>query len=172
MGSATRKFDAAVGFDATVGLTFACFPIGVYPDKLHAPLRYGDSISLLPDGCNALVVYSGSEDGQTWIETMQRHVNVPPNLRDCQWRLQPSRCYIEAKKLQKFLKSHDWDNGKGLNLPEIPPKGSDVHQHAQEFVTTSKLPQDKEHVVAELMLMLGAAQAELEGNLAGASCVL
>ena len=107
--------------------------------------RYGQSDLdlLIPEGVNGLVVYAGSEDGQPWIETLQKQVSIPPNLRDCQFRLLPSRSFVEAKKLHKFLKNSNWDGGKGLALPDIPDSGVDMHMLAQDFVAQHKLPAEK-----------------------------
>jgi len=148
-------------------LSYACnFPLTFEnTDEVYAPLRYGDSISLVSEGMNALVVYAGSEDGRPWVQTLQKEVSVPPNLRDCQFRLLPQRSYHEAKKLQRFLQNSSWDAGKGLALPHIPPKGADMRELAHDFVTQYKLPAENEHEVYILMLMLRAKQDEVEGNL-------
>ena len=74
--------------------------------------------SLIPEGFNSLVAYAGSEDGRPWCEILDGKIGVPPNLRECQWRLQPIRHFIEAKKFQKFLKENpDWDEGKKVLHP-------------------------------------------------------
>ena len=44
---------------------------GYNPNTWDPPLRYGDSISLLVDGLNAVTAYSGSEDGRPWIEVLK-----------------------------------------------------------------------------------------------------
>jgi hypothetical protein len=148
-------------------ILYACnFPLTFEnTDELYAPLRYGDSISLIPEGMNAIVVYAGSEDGRPWIQSLQKEVSVPPNLRDCQFRLLPQRAYYEAKKLQRFLQDNSWDAGKGLALPHIPPKAANMQELAHDFVTQYKLPAEKEHEVYTLLLMLRAKQDEVEGNL-------
>ena len=133
--------------------------------------RYGQSDLdlLIPEGVNGLVVYAGSEDGQPWIETLQKQVSIPPQPQGHththgQFRLLPSRSFVEAKKLQKFLKISNWDGGKGLALPDIPDSGVDMHMRAQDFVAQHKLPAEKAQQVYELMLMLRAKEDEIEGN--------
>jgi len=44
---------------------------GYNPNTWDPPLRYGDSVSLLVDGLNAVTAYSGSEDGRAWIELLK-----------------------------------------------------------------------------------------------------
>lgn len=44
---------------------------GYNPNTWDPPLHYGDTISLLVDGLNALTAYAGTEDGLAWIETLQ-----------------------------------------------------------------------------------------------------
>jgi hypothetical protein len=115
---------------------------GFDPDKAQEVLRYGDSISLVPEGFNSLVAYAGSEDGLPWCEILSERVGLPPNLRECQWRLQPPRHYVEAKKFQKFLKNNpDWDEGKKLKMPETPGKGDGerLQKLALHFVHHNKL---------------------------------
>ena len=77
---------------------------GFNPESLQEPLRYGDSISLIPDHTNGLATFAGADDARPWIEILADNVAVPPNMRDCQWRLQPAPLYVEAKKLAKMIK--------------------------------------------------------------------
>lgn len=95
---------------------------GYNPNPWDPPLCYGDCISLLVNGYNAVTAYGGSEDGTAWIEMLQRNVGIPPNVRDCQWQLQPARHYVEDKKLKKFLKSADWLRDRRIAVPESPDK--------------------------------------------------
>lgn len=44
---------------------------GYNPNTWDPPLHYGDTISLLIDGLNAVTAYAGSEDGVAWIEILQ-----------------------------------------------------------------------------------------------------
>lgn len=105
---------------------------GFNAEALQPQLRYGDSISLLPDGMNAAVAYAGAEDGRAWVEVLDREIGVPPNLRDCQWRVQPARHYVEAKKLEKLMKTSDWDGGKKLPMPDPPHHGQNLEDYAGE----------------------------------------
>ena len=36
----------------------------------NAPLRYGDSVAILPDGVNGLISYGGAHDGRPWVEIL------------------------------------------------------------------------------------------------------
>jgi hypothetical protein len=69
---------------------------GFDPNAKHGRLRYGDSISIIPNGLNALV--AGTRYGRAWVEVLEEDVAVPPNLRDCQWRLLPPRQFVEKTK--------------------------------------------------------------------------
>jgi hypothetical protein len=106
---------------------------GFQADALQPQLRYGDSIALLPDGVNAAVAYAGDDDGRAWVEMLHREIGVPPNMRDCQWKLQPPRHYVEAKKLEKLMKTSDWDGGKKLPIPEVPYHGQNLEDYAGEL---------------------------------------
>ena len=77
---------------------------GFNPESLQEPLRYGDSISLIPDHTNGLATFAGADDARPWIEILADNVAVPPNMRDCQWRLWPAPLHVEAKKLAKMIK--------------------------------------------------------------------
>ena len=103
---------------------------GFQAEALQPQLRYGDSISLLPDGINAVVAYAGADDGRAWVEMLDREIGVPPNLRDCQWRVQPARHYVEAKKLEKLMKTSDWDGGRKLPIPDAPYHGQNLEDYA------------------------------------------
>jgi len=88
-----------------------------------ARLRYGDSISLVPNELNAVV--SGTRYGQAWVQTLVSDAGVPPNLRECQWRLLPPRQFVEQKKLAKFLKEGEWNEGRQQGPNKVPlPRSS------------------------------------------------
>jgi len=57
---------------------------GFEPEAVHQRLRYGDSISLVPKGLNAVMAFAGGEDARPWAMLLHDDVNVPPNLIDCQ----------------------------------------------------------------------------------------
>jgi len=113
---------------------------GFDPQIHHRQLRYGDSISLAPEGYNGFVAFAGSEDCRPWVEILQDEIAVPPNLRDCQFQLQPARYYVEAKKLHKVIKEAKWDNGIGLPLPNVPGKMANCQTLASELVAEHNLP--------------------------------
>jgi hypothetical protein len=71
------------------------------PEKPSTPLRFGDTVSLYPDGVNGLMVYAGSDDGRAWVEILKPTATTPPNMRDCHFRIRPRAQYGEAKRLQK-----------------------------------------------------------------------
>ena len=77
---------------------------GFNPEALQDILHYGDTITLIPDNTNGLVVFAGADDAKPWVEMLDDSVSVPPNLSDCEWRLQPAPLYLESKKLTKLLK--------------------------------------------------------------------
>ena len=58
---------------------------GYNADLVQPQLRYGDSISLLPDGRNSIVAFGGDYEGRAWAEMLDKEVGVPPNVRDCEW---------------------------------------------------------------------------------------
>ena len=62
-----------------------CVLQGFNGDAVQPQLRYGDAITLLPDGFNAIISYGGDEDGRAWMEVLRRDTAIPPNMRDCQW---------------------------------------------------------------------------------------
>lgn len=57
---------------------------GFEPDARQEQLRYGDSISLVPSGFNAVVAYAGAQDAIPWAQLLKAEVNMPPNLSECQ----------------------------------------------------------------------------------------
>ena len=120
---------------------------------------------LIPDGVNGCVVYSGSEDNRPWTQILGKDVSVPPNLRDCQWRILPPRHSVNAKKLEKFLKTSKWDDGKNLPLPEVPSHGADLDDVAQEFVNLHNMGPAKLKDVTTLIVMLVSKRDELNGHL-------
>ena len=149
------------------------------PNRVHETLHYGDSISLIIDGHNALAAFAGGDDGRPWCEILQKGVAVPPNLGDCQWRLQPARHYIESKKLDKFLQQHsDWDEGKRLmgdlqrSVARVRGDPEQFKKLAAEFVQRHKLFTEKEvrevrtRIVEQLIDRLNNLREEREGNTA------
>ena len=110
------------------------------------------------------MAFAGGEDARPWVEFLNREVGVPPNLRECQWRLQPPRQYVEAKKLQKLLKSSDWDDGKKLPLPSIPRPGEDLDVLARETIQKQKLNFSKMETVRDVLIALRAKNEEQDGN--------
>lgn len=56
---------------------------GFEPESQQPCLKYGDTISLIPEGVNGLAAFAGGRDGRAWIEILDDSVNIPPNLRDC-----------------------------------------------------------------------------------------
>ena len=152
------------------------------PNQLHETLHYGDSISLIIDGHNALAAFAGGEDGRPWCEILKDGVAVPPNLGDCQWRLQPVRHYIESKKLEKFLQENsEWDEGQRLMgaLQSLVARvrgdrDSQIKKLAAEFIQSHKLFADegrqvreaRTRIVEELMHKWSNLREEREGNAA------
>jgi len=61
---------------------------GFDPDVRQEQLRYGDYISLVPSGLNAVLSFAGARDAVPWAQLLQAEVNMPPNLSDCQVRPQ------------------------------------------------------------------------------------
>jgi len=80
---------------------------GFDPETLQESLRFGDTITIIPDNANGLVAFAGADDARPWLEILDdthgQHVAMPPNLRDCQWRILPAPLYVEQKKLLKML---------------------------------------------------------------------
>eukprot|EP00802_Teleaulax_amphioxeia_P026287 Tamp_27319.p1 GENE.Tamp_27319~~Tamp_27319.p1 ORF type:complete len:104 (+),score=8.70 Tamp_27319:24-335(+) len=74
---------------------------GYEADAVNPPLRFGDGVTFIPNGCNGVAAYAGSDDARAWVEVLDDGIQVPPNLRDCHWRLVPRRVYTEAKALRK-----------------------------------------------------------------------
>jgi hypothetical protein len=113
-------------------------------------------------GLNAIV--AGSDDGKPWVEYLQADVGVPPNLRDCQWRLQPPPDYVEAGKLEKLLKKSDWDAGKHLPIPKTPHPGDDIDELAENILKKHNLGPKKLDAVRDLLIALRMKKEEQEGN--------
>ena len=61
----------------------------------------------------------------------QDDVAVPPNFRDCQFKIQPIRSYAEEKTLKNLLKESDWHGGKNIPLPEYPSLRANEHELAE-----------------------------------------
>ncbi|KAJ1487237.1 hypothetical protein T484DRAFT_1787107 [Baffinella frigidus] len=59
------------------------------PEASWPPLHYGDSVALIPDGINGITAFSGANDGRPWVEVLADGATLPPNLRDCHFRLVP-----------------------------------------------------------------------------------
>jgi hypothetical protein len=101
------------------------------PERPSTPLRFGDTVSLYPDGVNGLMVYAGSNDGRAWVEILKPTATTPPNMRDCHFRIRPRAQYGEAKRLQKLLKEGNWDGGRNLPLPDVPDENADLDEVAE-----------------------------------------
>ena len=99
------------------------------------------------------------------IEYLNHQVGNPPNLRDCQWRLQPPREYEQARNLQKLLKSSDWDDGKKLPLPPVPRPGEDLDVLANTVVAKHRLHASKADAVRDVLIALRMVKEEQDGNL-------
>ena len=110
-------------------------------------------------------MYSGSEDNRPWTQILRKDVSVPPNLRDCQWQILPPRHSVNAKKLERFLKTSNWDDGKNLPLPEIPSVGADVDDLAIEFINLHNMGPEKLQDVTSLFVLLVSKRDELSGHL-------
>ena len=129
-------------------------------------LLYGDSVSIIPNGLNALVI--GTRNGQAWIEVLEDDVAVPPNLRDCEWRMLPPRQFIERKKLRKIIKAGRWNEGRSeseVPRPPIPTQLDDLSKLAEDFCRKYKLtkPETKTEV-ENLLLVLKMEEEEKQGN--------
>ena len=137
---------------------------GFDPNAKHGRLRYGDSISIIPNGLNALV--AGTRYGRAWVEVLEEDVAVPPNLRDCQWRLLPPRQFVEKKKLRKHLKEGKWNEGRSdVPRPSIPSQLDDLSTLAASFCSTHGLKRrETKQVVENLLLVLKMEEEEREGN--------
>jgi hypothetical protein len=121
-------------------------------------------ITLNNTGLNAIAAFAGSEDARPWVEMLNREVGVPPNLRECQWRLQPPRHFVEARKLAKLLKTSEWDEGKKLALPSIPRPGESLEELAGETVKQHNLNPAKIEAVRDVLIALRMKKEEQDGN--------
>lgn len=113
-----------------------------------------------------MLVVSGANFWTFQVEVLDREVSVPPNLRDCQWRLQPARHYVEARKLSKLVKTSDWDDGKKLPIPRAPHNGENLEDYAAEILRANKLGHNKLEAVRDLLIALRMKQEEQDGNMA------
>jgi hypothetical protein len=139
---------------------------GFDPQSSLRRLHYGDSISIIPNGLNALVI--GTRNGQAWIEVLEDDVAVPPNLRDCVWRMLPPRQFIERKKLRKIIKAGKWNEGRSeseVPRPPVPNQLDDLSKLAEDFCRKYKLtkPETKTEV-ENLLLVLKMEEEEKQGN--------
>ncbi|KAJ1490154.1 inositol 1,4,5-trisphosphate/ryanodine receptor-domain-containing protein [Baffinella frigidus] len=132
------------------------------PDVPWPPLRYGDTVAIIPDGVNGLMAYSGSTDARPWVEILQEGATLPPNVRDCHFRIISRHQYVESKMLQKMQKSGQWDGGRSLPLPATPEHGEDLKTIAALLCQEHSLPD--EYLVQELLTRLKNTAEEKEGN--------
>jgi hypothetical protein len=139
---------------------------GFDSNAAHSRLRYGDSISIIPNGLNALVI--GSRYGKTLVEVLQDDAAMPPNLRDCEWRLLPAQQLVEKKKLRKIIKANKWNEGRSeseVPRPQIPNHLDDLSKLAEDFCNRYKLiKRETKTEVEKLLLVLRTEEEEREGN--------
>ena len=87
-------------------------------------------------------------------------MGVPPNMHDCEWRIQPPRHYVEDKKLKKMLKNADWLREKEAVLPEHVNKHTDderLEAMAQEFARNYEL-ESRIDIIIEIFESLRCAK--------------
>jgi hypothetical protein len=140
---------------------------GFDPEIVQESLRFGDTITIIPDNVNGLVAFAGADNVRPWLELLddshEHFVSMPPNLRDCHWRILPAPLYIESKKYAKMLTTSKWDEGKGLELPALPPH-VDIDQYASEIIKKTKLSTSKHALLVDLLVQSGLVQEEKESN--------
>jgi len=139
---------------------------GFEADAFNPPLRYCDGVTFIPDAVNGVVAYAGSGDARAWVEVLANETAVPPNLRDCHWRLVPRRMYVESRALSKIAKKGRWDDGKRLPWPAVPADGDDLDELADKFMHENMLNPQKKKEVKEVLSQLRTAKEEKDGNLA------
>ena len=140
---------------------------GFDPEAFQESLRFGDTVTIIPDNANGLVAFAGADDARPWLEILDdtpgQHVAVPPNLRDCRWRILPAPLYIEQKKLLKMLSTSSWDEGRGLEMPTVRDH-SDLEETASEIIRKNKLSPTKLAVIIDLLVQKSLVQEEKESN--------
>ena len=146
---------------------------GYAPDEVNPPLRFCDSITIIPDAVNGLAAYDGSMDGRAWVQILDPKVEVPPNLSDCQWKIVPQRDFSERTRLKKIAKKGTWDQGKGLPWPDVPEEGDDLDELAEQFMhdnllltVDKKISPSQKLQVKEVLSQLKCVREEHEENIA------
>ena len=144
---------------------------GFEADAINPPLHFCDAVTLIPDSVNGLAAFAGAPDARAWVEYLEPSVAVPPNLRDCQWRLLPRRQYTESTQLKKIAKKGTWDAGKCLAWPDVPEEGDDLDALARNFMRNNQIEGGKFATnqmiqVKEVLSQLMATNEEHDGNVA------
>lgn len=130
------------------------------PEAQWPTLHYGDTIALIPADVNGIMAYSNSFDGRAWVEVLEETASMPPNLRDCHYRIMPRGQYAEAKKLTKFMKEGTWDDGRNLPLPEPPGPDVDLLVAATRLAKKENLQNVK--LVKEMLHRVQKAAEEIQ----------
>lgn len=134
--------------------------------------RYGDTITLVPArGEDSIVSFAGTKDGKPLVARIARNVAIPPNLRDCSFRLVPKNQYQEDKAVQKLYHQGSWDGGKGLAMPTLPEQGDgadggvvDPAELASDFAQQNRITNTDK--LREFFAALISRREEMEGNAA------
>jgi hypothetical protein len=136
-------------------------------EDAHQPLRYGDSISLVPEKFNAVLAFAGADTGRAWVQLLHEDVCVPPNMSDCQWVIMPAHNFQESKKAHKSLKRLELLEGRKIEkLPGLPPLGADLKKAAHNHVRAQKMSSSSAQAVENLMVAMLKAHEERETNVA------
>ena len=112
-------------------------------------LRFGDSISLVVNGLDAVVVglqhKCSFDQGACCVQLLKEGVAVPPNVDDCRFDLLPPRQFSETKNLNKLVKdlpsdlSKAWADGKGLSAQGLKDVlGGRFDAAARSFIEASQ----------------------------------
>jgi len=80
----------------------------------NAPLRYGDSVAILPDGVNGLISYGGAHDGRPWVEILCDGAPVRAfNLQQAPSDTPTGRRNAMAGSSLEIVRMSTWDNRAG-----------------------------------------------------------
>ena len=105
---------------------------------------------------------SASQHTSRWVVT-QHTDQFTQQTHQCAviWHL---RISTESKKLQKTLKSSEWDDGNKLPLPAVPRPGENLDVLAGEIVKQNKLNPVKMDAVRDVLIGLRMKREEQDGN--------
>ena len=81
-----------------------------------------------------------------------------------QWRIQPARHYVEAKKMRKIFERLEMVEGRKLRVPKVPPAGADLRSLADDVVQRQYLQHAGADAVHELLEALQEMELERQGD--------